>query len=317
MPGQPTASPRARRRPIELSSLRGFEAAARRLSFTAAAVELNLTQSSISRQVASLEQQIGRPLFVRRTRALVLTAAGALLQQAVRQALATVDTSVLEIRGASGARRVTLTTYASFASLWLAPRLAAFQRLHPEIEIRLDASDRVVDLASEDVDVAVRWAPAGPLPRGAALLIDDVMTAALSPRLLETAPVTTPAELARWPLLDLDPCVPGTHLQNWPNWFAFAGAGEMSAGAGRLVFSFADQAVQAAVRGQGVALVRSPFLQDCVASGDLVMPFPQLCMPTGYRHLLVVNPEGARRPHVKAFLEWLDGEFRSAPRLAD
>lgn len=316
MPRHPTASTRIRQRPIELSSLRGFEAAARRLSFTAAAAELNLTPSSISRQVASLEQQIGRPLFVRRTRALVLTAAGALLQQAVRQALATVDTSVLEIRGASGARRVTLTTYASFASLWLAPRLAAFQRQHPDIEIRLDASDRVVDLASEDVDVAVRWSPEGPLPRGATLLIDDVMTAALSPRLLEAAPVATPAELARWPLLDLDRNVPGTHRQNWATWFAYAGAGDVAPGAGRLVFSFADQAVQAAVRGQGVALVRSPFLQDFVASGDLVMPFPQLCMPAGYRHVLVVNPDGARRPHVKAFLEWLDEEFRNAPRLA-
>lgn len=312
----PSPSPRRRQRPIELGALRGFEASARHLSFTTAAEELSLTPSSISRQIASLEQQIGRPLFVRKTRALVLTAAGALLQQAVRQALAAVDTSVQEIRGSAGARRVTLTTYASFASLWLAPRLAAFQRLHPDIEIRLDASDRVVDLSAEDVDVAVRWTPQAPLARGATLLIDDVMTAAMSPRLLEGLPVDTPADLARWPLLDLDRHVPGTHLQNWSTWFDYAGAGEVSPGAGRLVFSFADQAVQAAIRGQGVALVRSPFLQDCVASGDLVMPFPQLCMPAGYRHVLVVNQDSARRAHVKAFLDWLDEEFRNAPRLA-
>lgn len=317
MPRQTAQAARPRQRPIELSALRGFEAAARQLSFTAAAAELNLTPSSISRQIASLEQQIGHPLFVRRTRALVLTAAGALLQQAVRQALATVDASVREIRGASGVRRVTLTTYASFASLWLAPRLAAFQRLHPDIEIRLDASDRVVDLAAEDVDLAIRWTPDGPMPRGATLLIDDVMTAAMSPRLLEASPVTTPADLAHLPLLDLDRSVPGTHLQNWSTWFAYAGVDGVTPSGGRLVFSFADQAVQSAVRGQGVALVRSPFLQDFVASGDLVMPFPQLRMPAGYRHLLVVNPDSARRPHVQIFLDWLECEFRSAPRLAD
>ena len=315
MPRPPSRPERPRQRAIELSALRGFDAAARRLSFTAAAAELNLTQSSISRQVASLEQQIGRPLFVRRTRALELTAAGTMLQQAVRQALAAVDGSVQEIRGGPAHRRVILTTYASFASLWLAPRLAGFQRQHPDIEIRLDASDRIVDLGAEDVDIAVRWAPEARLTRGATLLIDDIMTPAMSPQLLAATPIARPADLAQLPRLALDRSVPGTHLQNWRKWFEFAGAGEVVPTGGRLVFSFADQAVQAAVRGQGVALVRSPFLQDCVARGDLVMPFPQLCMPTAYRHLLVVNPESARRPHVKAFLEWLDGEFRDAPKL--
>jgi LysR family glycine cleavage system transcriptional activator len=82
------------------------------------------------------------------------------------------------------------------------------------------------------------------------------------------------------------------------------------------VFSFVDQAVQAAIRGQGVALVRSPFLQDCVASGDLVMPFPRLRMPAGYRHMLVVNPASARRPHVEAFVGWLAAQFQQVPQLA-
>jgi DNA-binding transcriptional LysR family regulator len=308
---------RSRRRPIALATLRGFEAAARSLSFTTAALELNLTQSSISRQIAELERQVGKPLFVRKIRALELTAAGTQLQHAVRQALSTVDQSVDEIRGSAAVRRVTLTTYASFASLWLLPRLAAFQQLHPDIEIRIDAADRVLDLRAADVDLAVRWVPIGPMPPGATLLIDDLFTAALSPRLLQASPVREPADLARFPMLDLDRSVPGTHLQSWPNWFEFAGAGAVEPGAGRLVFSFADQAVQAAIRGQGVALVRSPFLQDCVASGDLVMPFPQLRMPAGYRHVLVVNPERARLAHVGVFLDWLAEEFRRAPRLAD
>jgi len=310
-------SGKRRRRPIGLAGLRGFEAAARRLSFTAAARELNLTQSSISRQIAALERQVGRPLFLRRTRALELTAAGATLQQAVRQALAAIDHGADEIRGAGNPRRMTLTTYASFASLWLVPRLAAFQRSHPEIEIRIDASDRVVDLRAEDVDVAIRWVPAAAMPAGATPLIDDIITAAVSPRLLQAAPAREPADLARWPLLDLDDSVPGTTRLNWAAWFAFAGAGAVEPAAGRLVFSFVDQAVQAAIRGQGVALVRSPFLQDCVASGDLVMPFPRLRMPVSYRHVLVVNPASARRPHVEAFVGWLAAQFQQVPQLAD
>jgi len=162
----PSAAGRRRRRPIGLAALRGFEAAARQLSFTVAAQELNLTQSSISRQMAALERQLGKPLFVRKTRALALTAAGMQLQHAVRQALTAIDQSVDEIRGVANAQRVTLSTYASFASLWLAPRLAIFQRRHPEIEIRLDASDRVVDLQAEDIDVAIRWIPPGRMPAG-------------------------------------------------------------------------------------------------------------------------------------------------------
>ncbi len=312
------ASPaRRRRRPISLAPLRGFEAAARLLSFTEAAAELNLTQSSISRQIAGLERQIGKPLFVRRTRSLALTAAGARLQRAVQQALAAIDQGVDELRGVGSARRMTLTTYASFASLWLVPRLAAFQRRYPDIEIRIDASDRVLDLQAEDIDVAVRWLPAAATPAGATLLIDDVAAPAVSPRLLQSAALRRPADLAQWPLLDLDDSIPGTERLSWTAWFEFAGAGAIEPAAGRLVFSFVDQAVQAAIRGQGVALVRSPFLHDCVASGDLVMPFPKLRMPVGYRHVLVVNPGSAKRPHVAAFCSWLADEFRRVPQLVD
>ena len=311
----PSGKPAARRRPIGLAPLRGFDLAARHLSFTAAAAELSLTQSSISRQMATLERQVGKPLFVRKTRALLLTPAGLQLQQAVRQALATVDQCVDSIREVGGARRLTLSTYASVASLWLVPRLAHFQRLHPDIEIRLDASDRVVDLRAEDVDLAVRWIPTGKLAPDATLLIDDVLAPALSPRLLQGRRLEHPSELAQWPLLDLEDSVPGARRLNWASWFEFAGIAPVAPSAGRLVFSFVDQAVQAAVRGQGVALVRSPFLQDCLASGDLEMPFPQLRMPAGYRHVLVINPEARRRPHAEAFIAWLTEQFAQAPQL--
>lgn len=302
--------PRRKARPIGLAALRGFEAAARRLSFTLAAGELSLTQSSISRQIASLERQLGKALFVRRTRALELTPAGDRLHRAVRQALAGIDRTVDEIRGA-GPPRVSVATYASFASLWLVPRLAAFQREHPEIEIRIDAADRMVDLEAEEVDLALRsLRGAGALP-DAVELLDEEATAALSPRLLESAGLrlAEPADLAALPLLELDDSLPSAPWGDWKSWFEFAGAQDVRP-AGRLYFTYVDQSVQAAVRGQGVALVRTPFLDDLLASGELIAPFPRLRMRTGYRFHLVSNPRRAHLPQVATFRDWLLGEFR-------
>ena len=317
----PTRLPR--QRSIGLAPLRGFECAARHLSFTAAAAELNLTQSSISRQISTLEQQIGKALFVRKTRALALTAAGVQLQQAVRQALATVDQSVDALRGTGGARRLTLSTYPSFASLWLAPRLAPFQRRHPDIEIRLDASDRVVDLQAEDVDLAVRWMLAFVLLLPLGWRDDRARERGPRERHGERDPCGQEGGGGQVHALVSRPLagqhgevgVPGALGQNWASWFDYAGAGIVEPRAGRLVFSFNDQTVQAAIRGQGVALVHSPFLEDCVASGDLLMPFPKLRMPAGYRHVLVVHPDVARRPHVAEFVGWLREQFAQAPQL--
>ncbi|HTN49591.1 MAG TPA: LysR substrate-binding domain-containing protein [Burkholderiaceae bacterium] len=310
----PAPKPR-RRRPIGLAGLRGFDAAARHLSFTLAAAELNLTQSSISRQIAALERQIGRPLFERRTRALELTAAGERLFAAVRQAVLAVDRTVDEIRGDGGTPRVTITTYASFASLWLVPRLPDFQQQHPGVDIRIDASDRMIELESDDVDIAIRWLrPGAPVPTDALLLQAEEATPALSPRLLaeRPAPLRNPSDLATLPMLAMDESVPSAPYSNWTRWCEFAGVPNFD-GAARLYFTYVDQSVQAAVRGQGVALVRTPFVDDLVASGDLVTPFPSLRMPTGYRYFLIVNRKRANVPHVAAFRAWVISEFQRGP----
>ncbi|MEW5881494.1 MAG: LysR substrate-binding domain-containing protein [Pseudomonadota bacterium] len=314
----PTKPPSARRaaRPIALAALRGFESAARHLSFTVAASELNLTQSSISRQIASLERQVGKPLFVRRTRALELTPAGERLHAAVRQGLAAIDRCVDEIRGASGPPRVTVATYASFASLWLVPRLAAFQRAHPEIEIRIDAADRRVDLEAEEIDLAIRWLRPGTSVDPSALLLgEEEVAPALSPRLVESSGVVlnAPADLMRLPLLEMDDSVPSSPYSSWTRWAEFAQAGPVRPRAGRLYFTYVDQAVQAAVRGQGVAIVRTPFLDDLVAGGDLVLPFPKLRMRSGYRYFLLANPRRAHLPHVETFRAWIVDEFKRGP----
>jgi DNA-binding transcriptional LysR family regulator len=307
-------STQRRRRPIGLAALRGFEASARLLSFTLAADELHLSQSSISRQVASLERQIGRALFVRRTRALELTPAGARLQRAAQQLLGQLDRTVDELRGGGHPTRITLATYASFASLWLVPRLAAFQREHPDIEIRIDAGDRFVDLDAEDVDLAIRWAKPASVPRDAVPLMSEEVTPAVAPLLLERSRVRLrePQDLFHLPLLELDDSLPTSAAGAWRRWFEFAGV-RAAPPAPRLLFTFVDQSVQAAVRGQGVVLGRSPFLADLTAGGDLVTPFPKLRMPTGYRFWLVEREATRDAPHVAAFRRWIRDEFERGP----
>jgi LysR family transcriptional regulator, glycine cleavage system transcriptional activator len=307
------------RRPIQLAALRGFDAAARDLSFTLAADRLALTQSAVSRQIASLERQVGKALFVRKTRALALTAHGHRLHAAVAQALAGIDACVDAIRGVGQAPRIGVTTYASFASLWLVPRLAEFQQAHPKVEIRIDASDRMVDLAAEGLDLAVRRSLPARIDASehTTLLGEEFVTPALSPRLLErssTPPLRIPADLQRLPLIDMDGQWRPSFAGSWQSWFETFGVAPLPSASGKMTFSFVDQAVQAAVRGQGVVLGRTPMLQDAVAAGELLTPFPELQMATGYSYYLLVNPERSAAPEVVAFVRWLIDQFSRGPR---
>lgn len=303
--------PVPRKRPVSLAPLRAFESAGRHLSFTLAGAELSLTQSSISRQVAALEGQVGKALFVRRTRALEFTAAGEQLHRTVQRMLAEIDRQVDALRGATAAPRVTVATYASFASLWLVPRLGEFQASHRDIEIRVHAADRMVDLEAEDVDLAIRLVGPGPAPAGAELLHAERCNAAVAPRLLADLgkPIDKPAKLGALPLLELDDSVPGAPAFSWRRWCEHAGVAPFR-GAGRLYFTYTDQLVQAALRGQGAAIVRTPFLDDLVARGDVVVPFPSLVRNTGYRYFLLTNRRRTDVLHVQAFKAWLLTTFR-------
>lgn len=320
MASRPRAAPAARmpRRPIHLSALRAFEAAARLLSFTRAAAELSLTQSSISRQIAALERQVGKSLFLRQTRALALTADGARLQNAVTQSIGGVDRCVDEIRGVGARARVSLTTYASFASLWLVPRLAGFQQRHPHVEIRIDASDRAVDLEVEDIDIAIRRCRPAQIASSTAarLLCEEFVTPALSPHLLERLGrgLSGPADLLQLPRIEMDEQWPSARASSWSRWCEQAGIAAQVLPAGQLTFSFIDQAMQAAVRGQGVVMGRTPLLEDAVASGQLAAPFMQVRMATGYNYYLLLHAGRAEVPHVAAFVDWLTGEFARGPQ---
>jgi len=315
--GPPVAARRAaRRRPIGLAALRGFEAAARHLSFTLAAEELHRTQSAISRQVAALEADVGQRLFLRKTRALALTAAGERLVRSTRQALSTVDRTVDEIRGLTSAPRVVLTTYPSFASLWLVPRLAAFQRTHPGIELRIDADGRRVNLEAEGVDIALRRCPPQDAAPDAVALAGEDVTPALSPELLNRfdGRLQSPADLLRLPLIEMDDDQPGDTAGTWARWFEFAGVAlDPDAKTPLMVVTYVDQSMQAAARGQGVVLARKPFREDMVANGQLVMPFPEIRVPTGYGTYLIVSQSSRARKAVAQLRAWLLEEFARSP----
>ena len=195
-----------RTRPIGAGNLRAFEAVARHLNFRAAAEEMALTQSAVSRQIQALEEEVGTSLFNRHTRSVELTAAGMGLLGSVAPSLERIDSSVRQIRTSVGRKHVALTTFASFASMWLIPRLEEFQKTEPGIDFRIDASDVSVDMETADVDVALRYGPARSMPAHAIRLFGEQLTPAASPWLLKSeAKIKSPLDFANFRVTTANP----------------------------------------------------------------------------------------------------------------
>ncbi|MEO7640703.1 MAG: LysR family transcriptional regulator, partial [Ramlibacter sp.] len=235
-----------RSRPISAGQLRAFEAVARHLNFRAASEEMALTQSAVSRQIQALEEEVGVSLFLRHTRAVELTSAGALLLMAVSQALPRIDGAVRQIRQSAGRKNVSLTTFASFASMWLIPRLEQFQRDNPEMDIRIDASDAPLDLDVADVDLALRYGPMASMPANAVRLFGEQLTPVASPWLLKSGPaLKKPADLTQFALIEAGDAH-RTHLE-WLSWRRFFDEQQLPKLQARrwLYFNYAYQMVQA------------------------------------------------------------------------
>jgi DNA-binding transcriptional LysR family regulator len=228
----------------------------------------------------------------------------------VRASLAEMDRSVAEIRGTAQRKRVALTTWPSFASLWLVPRLSAFAKQSPDIDIRIDAGDTIVDLENEELDLAIRYCRDDQAPRHAIKLMDEWLTPALSPALLERlGPFDMPSDIAKGSLLTLDDGSLSSLENSWENWLETAGIKDLQPG-GQLLFNFVDQLMQAAARGQGIVLAKSVFLRDFIERGDLVAPFPHQ-LASRYRVYLVPNQRDDTPEHVRAFSEWLVAQSAS------
>ena len=295
-----------RRRPLSLGSLRAFEAVARRLSFRGAADELHLTQPAISRQIRALEDELGTALFLRGTRHVELTGPGSsLLRSGGRRCSSSSTARVRQIRSVRNRRQVGVTTFASFASLWLLPRLPYFQREHPDIDIRISAQRRLgrpgrpgnrcrpallpPEGRTAEFTAAVRRSghargqPGTGCRRGAAA--SGRSGAAHAARGRRPPPqrrvpgLAALADAARQPTLE-------------PRRWVF--------------LNFTYQQIQAALAGQGVALARLALVGDTLARGDLIEPFGlpgRIASPFGY--WLVRWPARRDRPELQAFENWL------------
>ena len=305
----PRAHPRSR--PIAAGQLRAFEAVARHLNFRAASEELALTQSAVSRQIQGLEEDVGVSLFLRHTRAVELTSAGAQLLRAVVPSLERIDGTVRMIRQSAGRKSVAISTWASFASMWLIPRLEAFQREHPDIDIRIDATDAPVDLDTTDVDLALRYSrlPAH-LPAQAQRLFGEQLTPVVSPWLLKSGPrLENAQDLARFALIEASDAHRTQHMEwlSWQRWFDMQGLMRFEPKRW-LYFNYAHQIVQAALTGQGVALARMPLVAESLASGDLVEVLPNQRLDSPMAYWLIVGPRSAGRPEVQAFCRWIEAQ---------
>lgn len=304
------ASTAVRTRPVGSGNWRAFLAVARHLHFRAAAEELALTQSAVSRQIQALEDEVGVALFLRHTRAVELTGAGAQLQRAVAPALARVDAAVRLVRQTAGRRSVALTTWAGFASMWLIPRLAGFARAQPGIDVRIDANDALLDLDRSDLDLALRRCAPGAATRGAQRLFGAQLAVVASPWLLRSGPALHgPADVLRFALIeagDLQRC-PYRQELSWGRWFE-AQQLPRPEPARWLRPNCAQQIVQAALSGQGLALVCVPLIAQALAAGDLIEVLPGRRLTTPLAYWLLVGPRSAQRPEVKACCAWLQAQ---------
>jgi len=291
---------------LSLDLLRGFCVAARHLSFTRTAQELFVTQSAISREIKTLEERLGKPLFRRVNRALQLTQAGQELYRAIAEPLALIDAATLRVAGKW--QSLAVTTTVALASTWLVPRLPRFAQLHPDIDMRFIASNDALDLQREHIDVAVRYVPLGGATRSTDKLFDYEQFPVCAPALANdpARPLRTAADLSKHVLLDFETAVYGRPWYDWQEWFdavKLRGA----KGAGWLRFSHYDQVIEAAIKGSGVAIGKRPHLSQHLRDGTLIAPLGAQWVARLGAFFIEVS-ESANRDIVDVFVSWLHDE---------
>jgi LysR family transcriptional regulator, glycine cleavage system transcriptional activator len=281
-----------------LGALHAFEAAARLLSFKAAAAELHVTPGAVSQQIKLLEDRLGVALFVRRARAIQLTEAGRLLLQPTQRAFRLLADAVVRVRETDAGKLLTVSMLPSFAALWFVPRLGEFRAQHPDVDVRISATPQLVDLEHDDVDAAIRCG----LGRFPGLHSEHLLSEELSP-------VCSPALLkGPRPLKKLEDLAQHTLLhdegrQEWPLWLKAAGVKGVDATHGPS-FSLWELALQAAAAGQGVALGRSTLISQYLKTKQLVRPF-KISSPAEFGYYFVCLPERFKEPKISAFRNWL------------
>lgn len=286
-----------------LTSLRAFEAAARHMSFARAAAELNVTPAALSFQIKSLEEHLGAPVFRRLNRAVELTEAGRSLSPGATEGFGQLAAAWRAARRATETRTITVTAGPAFTAKWLAPRMFGFAAAHPEIEMRFSASLRIMDFQRDDIDVAIRFGTGDDEGLFSVPLIREWVTPCVAPSL--AGALKAPEDLLGVSLLRQDDTVFLDPPIDWAAWFRASGVSGTHTPGPR--FSQADHAIDAAVAGAGAVLGRASLVSDHVRDGQLVMPY-DLALTTEAHYRFVCLDGMETRPHIAAFLEWIQSE---------
>lgn len=298
---------------LPLNGLRCFEAAARHMSFKLAASELFVTPAAVSQQIKSLETELGCSLFVRRPRALELTAEGARLAPVVRDAFSRLLAAVNDVKEREEGRPLTVSVLPSFAVKWLIPRLSRFRMRYPEIDVRIAAEDRKADFVTDGVDVALRLGDGNYDDLHVEMIMTERIYPVCSPEVAARPPgLHKPEDLKHYPLLHDVNTFAGESWDIFLDHFGVEGV-DLRRGA---FFTQMDMVLQAAVEGQGVALARSQLVTDDLRAGRLIRPF-EVETPAPLAYYFVCREEALRSNKVAVFRDWVLDEVRRDGTAAD
>lgn len=295
-----------------LTALRAFEAAARHLSFSKAAEELNVTPAALSFQIKSLEEHLGHPVFHRLTRAVELTELGERLRPGVEEGFTALARAWRAARRFDRGDTLTVTAGPAFTSTWLAARLFDFAQANPGIEMRLLASLKRVDLLRGDADVAIRFGIEEPVGHYMEPLVTDWFTPMMAPHI--AAQVKTPEDVLKFPLALLEDTRSFEPAMDWAWWLKQAGLGE--ARHTGPVFSLANHGTEAAIAGACIILGRVSLTAPAVQAGRLVAPF-RTAYYTRARYRFLCAPGMEERPAVRTFRDWLKAELALVSTLSE
>jgi LysR family glycine cleavage system transcriptional activator len=292
---------------IPLASIRVFEAAARLKSFTRAAEELGMTQAAVSWQIKALEGRLGQSLFRRLPREVQPTEGGERLSRAATEAMTLLRRAVSDLTEADE-HILSITTLATLATQWLAPRLGAFQVANPGLAVRLDTSPGLLDLSRENFDVGIRSGHGEWPGLESQLLMPSVFTPLCTPTMAEKLKLAEPADLLDAPRIGQE--------KEWAAWFAEAGVASPTRAAARLTADYQVLEVASALGDQGVALASPILFAREIRNGLLVRPFREsVSFHSGY---YLVWPEGRRRsPKIARFRDWLQAQADADPTIVE
>jgi LysR family transcriptional regulator, glycine cleavage system transcriptional activator len=297
------------RRLPPLHSLRAFEAAARHLSVKKAAAELAVTPTAVSHHVRVLESALGVKLFERRVRHIELTTYGSQLYPVLREGFDAFADAIAQLKSRKVRTVVTLSATVAFTARWLAPRVPAFHRDNPMMDLRLHASDDIADLRSGMADAAIRFGRGKYEGLAAETLFSDTFAPACSPRLR----LREARDLANHTMIHFEWRRHRKENPTWTRWLRTAGMPALTP-KGDLIFTDESQAIQAAIAGNGVALLSLTLIAEELARGALVQPFGPTLELDGYHYDFVYLPAHEHSANISALRAWVQKALQGPDR---